>query len=86
LREKFNRSHRHDGRHFHDRRIHLAVGKYRDGTFVPGRIRVVVNQLMKIGTRRHCVQQQDQTDQQRGENRLAGSHEMSDFQLQAICF
>ena len=62
------------------------MGKDRYGTFVTGRIRIVMNQLVKIGARRHGVQQQDKTDQQRGKNCLAVPLELSDFELQTICF
>jgi len=62
------------------------MGKYRDGTFVTRGIRIVVNQFVKIGRRRHGVQQQDKTDQQGGKNCLAVALEMSDSVLQGFAF
>ena len=41
-----------------------------------GFARVLVNQFVQFGTRRHRVQQQNQRDQQRGEDRLAVRFEM----------
>ena len=73
-------------RNFNGRRINVAVGKQRDGTFMTGCIRVVMKKLVQLGCRRHCVQQQDKTDQQRGKNCLAVPLEMSDSELQTFCF
>jgi len=64
----------------------MPMGKYCNGTFVTWCIRVVVNQLMKIGRRRHCAQQQDKTDQQRGKNCVAVPLEMSNSRWQTFCF
>jgi hypothetical protein len=51
-----------------------------------GFVRVVVDQLVQAGARRHRVQQQDKAYQQRGENRQARPLKMSNSELQTICF
>lgn len=85
-RGKFNGSNRDDGRHFHDRRIHLAVREQRDGTFVAWFVRVVMDQCMQRRARGHRAQKQDKTGQQRGDDRLALPLEMAFHELQTICF
>ena len=47
------------------------MGEHHDGTFVACLVRVTMNQMMQRGARRHRVEQQNQTGQQRGEHRFA---------------
>jgi hypothetical protein len=66
--------------------VHLAVREHRDRAFVVGFARILVNQFMQRGTRRHCVQEQDKANQQRGDNRLAVRFEMASHKSQTVCF
>ena len=67
-------------------RINLAVRKHRDRAFVVGLARVVVNQLMQRGAHRHRVQKEHQRDQDRGENRLAVTLELTGGKPHPSCF
>ena len=71
LRNALNRSRRNDDGSHNGRRFHLSMREHRDGAFVACLVRVLVNQLMQRGTRRHRVQQQDHPNQQRRERRFA---------------
>jgi hypothetical protein len=55
------------------------MGKQRHGAFMAGRVRVMVDQLVQRGARRHPVQQEDKRDQKRGENRPAMPLELTKF-------
>ena len=71
LRSIPNRSRRNDGGNLNGRRLHLSMSEHRDGAFVTGFVRILVNQLMQRGTRRHRVQKQNHPNQQRRERRFA---------------
>ena len=63
----------------------MAMGEQRDGAIVVSLARVLVNQFVQFGTRRHRVQQQNEGDQQSGERRLAVRFEMTISELQIVC-
>lgn len=59
--------------------------EHRDRAIVVGLIRILVDQFVELWTRRHCVQEQDKTHQQRGDDRLAAQLEMAFYKLQIGC-
>ena len=59
--------------------------EHRDRAIVVGFARILVDQFMQRGTRRHRVQEQDKAHQQRGDDRLAMQLEMTISELQIIC-
>ena len=62
------------------------MGKQRDRALMLGRIGVLMDQFVERWTGRHCVEQQNQGDQQRGENRLVVQFEMARYDLQPARF
>jgi len=52
---------------------------------VIGLARILVDQFMQSGHRRHRVQQQHQTDQQNGEHRPARAIQPGRYVLQSVC-
>lgn len=84
-REKFNGSNRDDGRHFHDRRIHLAVCEQRGCAFMAGFIRVMMDQLVQGLAGSQRGHEQNQPHQQGGNERLAELTKMFLVVLQAVC-
>jgi len=85
-RRKLNGRRRERDRDEHDRGIHLAMQEHGDGAFVTGLVGVGVQQLVQSGGGDHGVQQQDQRDQQRGDERLAGAFKNGLSRLQAFSF
>ncbi len=58
-------------RHIHRYRIHLPVREHRDRALVIRLVRVMVDHLVQLRTRRHRVQQQDDGNQQGTDKCLA---------------
>jgi hypothetical protein len=71
-----DKNRRRGNENIHGGGIHLAVGKEGDGALVAGLARVRMEPFVQRRGCGHGIEQQDQTSQQRGDNRPARLFEM----------
>ena len=50
---------------------HLAVHEHRDGAFVAGLVRIMMNQFVQRGASRHRIKEQNHSHQHEGDECLA---------------
>ena len=79
-----NKSQQDGNRDIHIRGIHLPVRKQGDGAFVMGAGGIWVKPFVQRWRGRHGIQQQDDSRQQRGHERLAVSRHLARYELHNI--
>jgi hypothetical protein len=81
-----NGSSRDDGCHFHDRRIHMAVGEHGDGAIMIRTVAVMMQSVMEVGTGNQCQESQYLQNKERGQNHfgsLAETQTLPPFQIRS---